>query len=83
MTHTVTSLAQLEAIYGTPHERSLSKEISFLNEDYQAFVKASPLIVLASVGEGGTDCAPKGDFPGFVKILDERTVENSCIRRNS
>jgi hypothetical protein len=70
----VTSVEQLEAIYGTPHERSVRKEIAFLNEDYQAFVKASPLVVLASVGEGGTDCSPKGDFPGFVRILDERTL---------
>ena len=74
MTYTVTSVEQLERIYGTPHERALWKEIPFLNEDYQAFVKASPLIVLASVGEGGTDCSPKGDFPGFVTILDERTL---------
>ncbi|HTJ88641.1 MAG TPA: pyridoxamine 5'-phosphate oxidase family protein [Acidocella sp.] len=74
MTHTITSVAQLEAIYGTPNERALWKEITFLNEDYQAFVKASPLVILASVGEGGTDCSPKGDVPGFVKILDERTL---------
>jgi PPOX class probable FMN-dependent enzyme len=74
MTQNITSAAQLEAIYGTPHERSLWKEITFLNADYQAFVKASPLVILASVGEGGTDCSPKGDVPGFVKILDERTL---------
>ena len=74
MSHTVTSVEQLESIYGKPHERALWKEIPFLNTDYQAFVKASPLIVLATVGEEGTDCSPKGDFPGFVKILDERTL---------
>jgi uncharacterized protein len=74
MAHTITSVEQLEKIYGKPGERAVWKEISFLNEDYQAFVKASPFIVLASVGEEGTDCSPKGDFPGFVKILDERTL---------
>jgi uncharacterized protein len=74
MTDKITSMAQLEAIYGTPHERALRKEITFLNADYQAFVKASPLVILATVGAGGTDCSPKGDVPGFVKILDERTL---------
>lgn len=70
----LTTVAQLEEIYGKPHERSLWKEIDFLNEDYQAFVKASPFVVFASSGPGGMDCSPKGDTPGFVKILDERTL---------
>jgi PPOX class probable FMN-dependent enzyme len=26
------------------------------------------------VGAGGTDASPKGDAPGFVRILDERTL---------
>ncbi|RKP46015.1 pyridoxamine 5'-phosphate oxidase family protein [Trinickia fusca] len=74
MTYAIRSVAQLEEIYGKPSDRSLGKEIDFLNEDYQAFVKASPLVVLASVGAGGTDCSPRGDLAGFVEIIDERTV---------
>ncbi|VVE66950.1 pyridoxamine 5'-phosphate oxidase [Pandoraea captiosa] len=74
MTHDVTSVEQLEAIYGEPSERAIWKELTYLNEDYQAFVKACPFVVLASVGEGGTDCSPKGDPAGFVQILDERTL---------
>ncbi|VVD68730.1 pyridoxamine 5'-phosphate oxidase [Pandoraea capi] len=74
MNHEVTSVDQLEAIYGEPSERALWKELTYLNEDYQAFVKACPFVVLASVGEEGTDCSPKGDPAGFVRILDERTV---------
>ncbi|AMO98932.1 pyridoxamine 5'-phosphate oxidase, FMN-binding family protein [Collimonas arenae] len=70
----LTSIAQLEEIYGKPHERAIWKEIDFLNEDYQAFVTASPFIVISSAGPEGTDCSPKGDAPGFVKILDERTL---------
>jgi PPOX class probable FMN-dependent enzyme len=74
MSYSITSIEQLEAIYGKPPARSLLKEIDFLNEDYQAFVKASPFVVLASVGDEGTDCTPKGDAAGFVHILDERTL---------
>ncbi|NMV40895.1 pyridoxamine 5'-phosphate oxidase family protein [Ralstonia insidiosa] len=74
MTHTLTTVADLEAVYGTPNPRSVLKEIDHLNADYRAFVEASPFIVLSSVGEQGTDASPKGDAPGFVRILDERTL---------
>jgi len=74
MPHTLKTVADLEAVYGAPNPRSLLKEIDHLNEDYRAFVEASPFIVLSSVGAGGTDASPKGDAPGFVRILDERTL---------
>lgn len=74
MPHTLTTVADLEAVYGTPNPRSLLKEIDHLNEDYRAFVEASPFIVLSSVGAEGTDASPKGDAPGFVHVLDERTL---------
>jgi PPOX class probable FMN-dependent enzyme len=70
----LTTVEELEAIYGPPFERSITKEIPFLNEDYSAFVAASPLVILASVGEEGLDCSPKGDRPGFVRIIDDRTL---------
>lgn len=68
------TIEQLEDIYGKPSERALWKEIPFLNEEYRQFVEASPFIVLASVGVDGTDCSPKGDAPGFVRVLDDRTL---------
>jgi PPOX class probable FMN-dependent enzyme len=68
------SADELRAVYGKPNERSVTKEISFLNDHYQAFVKASPLVVLASAGPSGLDCSPKGDKPGFVRVLDDRTL---------
>lgn len=74
MSHDVSSVEQLETLYGAPGERAIWKELTYLNEDYQAFVKASPFVVLASVGAHGTDCSPKGDGAGFVRILDERTL---------
>src|ERR1700731_4452373 len=64
----------LRALYGMPHERSMRKEIPFLNEDYQAFVAAAPFVVLATAGPDGLDCAPRGDLPGFVQVIDERTL---------
>lgn len=74
MSHTLKTVVDLEAVYGAPNPRSLLKEIDHLNADYRAFVEASPFIVLSSVGAQGTDASPKGDAPGFVRIIDERTL---------
>ncbi|MFM0416443.1 pyridoxamine 5'-phosphate oxidase family protein [Paraburkholderia aromaticivorans] len=70
----LTTIAQLEALYGQPHERAVRKEISFINEDYRAFIEVAPFAVLATAGPGGLDCSPRGDAPGFVRIVDERTL---------
>ncbi|MBU6957606.1 pyridoxamine 5'-phosphate oxidase family protein [Pseudomonas sp. CVAP len=70
----LTTIEQLEAIYGRPHDRAVRKEIPFLNLDYQAMVRASPLVILSSVGPDGMDGSPRGDTPGFVRIIDERTL---------
>lgn len=74
MSTTIDTLEQLQALYGVPHERSLRKEITYLSEPYQALVAASPFVVLATHGPDGLDCSPRGDAPGFVRILDERTL---------
>ena len=70
----IDSIEALEAIYGQPHERAVRKQIDFLNEDYQAMVRLSPLLVVSSVGVDGLDNSPRGDTPGFVRIIDERTL---------
>ena len=44
----LTTLEQLETIYGQPLERAVRKEIPFLNPDYQAMVRASPLVILST-----------------------------------
>lgn len=66
--------AELEAHYGAPNERSLRKEIDHVNADYRRFIELSPFVVLATGGPEGLDCSPRGDAPGFVRILDSRTL---------
>ncbi|SDG51797.1 pyridoxamine 5'-phosphate oxidase family protein [Phytopseudomonas seleniipraecipitans] len=74
MSTIIDTLDQLQALYGEAHERSLRKEITYLSEPYQALVAASPFVVLATHGPDGLDCSPRGDAPGFVRVLDERTL---------
>lgn len=70
----LTNVEELESVYGKANERSVRKEISFISEDYAAFILASPFVMLASAGEDGLDCSPKGDAMGFVRILDPHTL---------
>jgi len=72
--HRVTSVEQLEALYGEPFGPSLVKEIDHVNAHYRAFIEAAPFCTLATSGPGGLDCTPRGDPPGFVRVLDEKTL---------
>jgi len=70
----VTSVAALEALYDAPIWASLAKETETLIAPYQAFIRAAPYLTFGSVGAPGVDCSPRGDFPGFVRIVDDTTV---------
>lgn len=71
---TITTLEQLQAIYGSPAEPSLVKETDHITHDYARYIDASPFAVLATAGAEGLDCSPRGDKPGFVRIADPRTL---------
>ena len=70
----ITSIAELEAVYGEPSRRSLVKEIDHVSDHYRAFIEKAPFVMLASVGPEGIDCSPRGDPAGFVRVADEKTV---------
>src|SRR5947209_9632684 len=70
----ITTLEELEAIYGRPAETSTAKVTDRVTPQYRAFIDASPFAVLATCGPEGLDCSPRGDRPGFVRVADERTL---------
>jgi len=70
----ITTLKQLETIYGQPGETSLVKEVDRIVPPYRALIEASPFAVLATSGPEGLDCSPRGDRPGFVRVHDDRTL---------
>lgn len=74
MSHTISTVAELEALYGVPNEASTVKEVARITPHYRAYIEASPFVALATSGPEGLDCSPRGDQPGFVRIHDERTV---------
>jgi uncharacterized protein len=70
----ICTLAELEALYDVPVPSSITKEIDRLTELHCAYIEASPFLVVATSGPGGIDASPRGDPPGFVRVLDERTL---------
>jgi len=74
MPDVLTTLADLEALYGAPNEASLVKELSSISPEYRSWIEASPFCVLATSGPEGLDCSPRGDAPGFVRVADPRTL---------
>jgi PPOX class probable FMN-dependent enzyme len=74
MSTTITTLPQLEAVYGEVNKGSLLKETDRVVPEYRAFIEAAPFVALATRGPEGLDCSPRGDGPGFVRVQDEKTL---------
>jgi PPOX class probable FMN-dependent enzyme len=72
--HLVTTMDQLESMYGEVHPPARVKEIDHVNADYRAFIERAPFFALATAGPDGLDCSPRGDPAGFVRVHDEKTL---------
>jgi PPOX class probable FMN-dependent enzyme len=70
----VTSVEQLESIYGQPGESSTVKVADRVTPLYRRLIACSPFAAVATAGPEGLDCSPRGDLPGFIRIADERTL---------
>lgn len=72
----ITSLEMLQQTYAAPvSERALWKEIDHINDHYRQFIEASPFLILATYGDSGVDCSPRGDPPGFVRVAGPRCIQ--------
>ena len=70
--HVVTTERELRELLGHPHERAVQKDLGRLDEHARAFIARSPFLLLATAGgDGRCDVSPKGDAPGFVRVLDD------------
>lgn len=71
----LTSEAEVDDYLGKPNARVLAKVTDRLDNLCRDFIARSPFLVIASTDAmGRMDCSPKGDPPGFVQILDDRTL---------
>lgn len=70
----ISSVAQLEAIYGTPGETSTVKVVDRLTPAYRALMDASPFLCLATAGPEGLDCSPRGDRGELVRVTSDQEL---------
>ena len=71
----ITSEEALRAHYGEPLAIAVAVTKTFLDEHHQNFIRNSPFVCLASAAmDGQPNVSPKGDAPGFVHILDSKTL---------
>ncbi len=72
--HLVTTMEQLQSLYGEKMPAAVVKEIDHINGSYRKLIEAAPFVAVATSGPEGLDCSPKGDAPGFARILDDKTL---------
>lgn len=73
--HELGDMAAVRAHYGEPSHMSKAKQMDRLDRHCRAFIALSPFLVIAtSDADGRADASPRGDIPGFVSVLDDKTL---------
>jgi PPOX class probable FMN-dependent enzyme len=68
----MTSVEALRALLGEPGEPALKKQIDRLDAHCRRFIALAPLLFISTANRAGLcDVSPKGDAPGFVRVLSE------------
>ncbi|WP_155546267.1 MSMEG_1061 family FMN-dependent PPOX-type flavoprotein [Amycolatopsis camponoti] len=69
------SMAEVRNRLGAPEEMIEGKKLDHVDKHARRFIAHAPFLALATAdATGRTDCSPRGDYPGFVKVLDEHTL---------
>src|SRR3569832_1216703 len=72
--HLITTVDELEALYGTPSGPAVAKEVDRLTKGYRAMIAAAPFFVFATYRPERVACSPKGDPAGFIRVIDDATL---------
>ena len=65
----------LRGLYEQPMELAILKQLDRLDAHCRNFLAHSPFAVVGSTRTGrGTDVSPRGDAPGFARVLDDHTI---------
>lgn len=72
---TITGPQALREHFGEPLPIAVAVEKPQLDKHHRRFIEHSPFLCIASAGADGQPAvSPKGDAPGFVKVLDDKTL---------
>ncbi len=72
---TVDDEVGLRGLYQQPMQLAVLKQLDRLDAHCRNFLAHSPFAVIGSTRPGrGTDVSPRGDAPGFARVLDDNTI---------
>ena len=73
--HELNDAAAVAAHYGEPSVLAREKTMTRLDKYARQFIACAPFMVMATASaDGDLDASPKGDAPGFVRIIDDVTL---------
>ena len=71
----ITDEHSLRSLFQATHDLAMVKCQDCLDKHAQAFIRRSPFLCIGTQNlDGKADVSPRGDPPGFVKILDQHTL---------
>jgi PPOX class probable FMN-dependent enzyme len=78
----ITTMEMLRTLIPAPSPRAGAKLRPLLCDQGMSFIRRSPFLVMGTIGAWGLELSQKGDDPGFVEIIDARTLLISERRGN-
>jgi uncharacterized protein len=71
----ITSESALRALFPATHDLAIKKQLATLDTHAMAFIARSPFLCIGTQNaQGRADVSPRGDPPGFVRVLDPHTL---------
>lgn len=71
----ITSIEALRAKMGDAHDLTKQKVYDCLFEEARDYIAKAPLLFVATTSKDGMPTvSPKGDTPGFVHVVDDKTI---------
>jgi PPOX class probable FMN-dependent enzyme len=71
----IATLEDLRKSYPEPKPRALAKQLDRLDQHCRRFIGLAPFLVIATAGKDGrVDASPRGGAPGFVRVVDDKTL---------
>jgi PPOX class probable FMN-dependent enzyme len=71
----IETVEQLRSTYAQPSDLVRKKALPQLEKHCRKIISLSPMVMVGtSDAHGGQDVTPRGGDPGFVQVLDDRTV---------
>ncbi|MEO5634342.1 MSMEG_1061 family FMN-dependent PPOX-type flavoprotein [Gaiella sp.] len=71
----MTTADDVLATLGEPMESQVKKVIDHIDGHCRAWIERSPFVVISTASAAGAmDVSPRGDPPGFVRVLDPKTL---------